>query len=60
MMVNIIMIFLMVLSTIYTLRYVVEFLIKFFSDEPSVIKLNKVETVFVYIAVSYIITFLIT
>jgi len=59
-MVNTIMIFLMVLSTIYVMRFCIEFFIKFFSDEPSVLKLTKVETIFVYIAVSYIITFLIT
>ena len=58
-MVNTIMIFLMVLSTIYMMRFCIEFFIKFFADEPSIIKLTKVETVFVYIAVSYIITFLI-
>ena len=49
----------MVLSTIYVLRFCIEFLIKFFSEEPSILKLTKIESALFYLAVSYIITFLI-
>jgi hypothetical protein len=54
-----IIIFFAVLSVVYLLRFIVEFFIKFFSEEPTIMKLSKVDTVVLYFAISYIITFLI-
>lgn len=53
-------VFLFILSLIFTLRFVFEFVIKFFQDEPAPIEINKYEVVFIYISLAYIITFLIT
>jgi hypothetical protein len=58
MMINII-IFLMILSSLNLLRFIVEFLIKFFSEEPTIMKLSKIDTVLLYLSISYIITFII-
>jgi hypothetical protein len=52
-------IYLFVLSIIYLLRFCVEFLIKFFSEEPSTLKLTNTESVFLYLSISYLITFII-
>jgi hypothetical protein len=54
-----IVVFFAILSLVYTLRFVVEFIIKFFSEEPTLMKLSKVDTVFLYFAISYLITFII-
>lgn len=51
-------IFLLVLSIIYSLRYVFEFVIKLImnnTEEP--IKLSKVEGILLYFSTSYIITY---
>ena len=53
-------IFFFVLSTIFLLRYVSEFLLALRAENPKPITINKVTEVLIYIAVSYIITFLIT
>jgi len=58
-MVTNILIYLSVLSTLYVLRFFVEFLMKLFSEEPSIMKLTKIEYVFLYLSVSYLITFII-
>jgi hypothetical protein len=58
MMLNI-LVFLMVLSVVYLLRFVSEFVIKLFSDEPSIMQLSQVDKTFLYLSISYIITFII-
>jgi hypothetical protein len=58
MMINI-LVFLMVLSIVYLLRFVSEFVIKLFSDEPSIMQLSQVDKAFLYLSISYIITFII-
>jgi hypothetical protein len=58
MMLNI-LVFLMVLSIVYLLRFVSEFVIKLFSDEPSIMQLSQVDKAFLYLSISYIITFII-
>jgi hypothetical protein len=50
-------IFLFVLSVVFTLRYVFEFVFKLFVAESTPMKLSKIEGVFLYFAVSFIITF---
>jgi hypothetical protein len=54
-----ILVFLMVLSIVYLLRFVSEFVIKLFSDEPSIMQLSQVDKTFLYLSISYIITFII-
>jgi hypothetical protein len=53
-------IFFFILSIIFLLRYVSEFLLALRDENPKPITINKVTEIFIYIAVSYIITFLIT
>lgn len=54
-------IFLLILSIVYLTRYCVEFLLKFFSEaQPEPIKIDKIDRVFIYLSISYIITFIIT
>ena len=50
--------FLLVLSTIYVVRFVVEFGIKLLQDNPEPLEISKTETVFMYMAISYIITYI--
>ena len=57
--INNLLTFLMVLSTIFTLRFFVEFLLKLFSETPTVMKLSKVDSVLLYLSISYIITYII-
>ena len=52
--------FLFVLSIIYTLRFVVELVIRLFQDNPEPIQLSKLEQFYQFIALSYIITFILT
>lgn len=56
-MISEIKIFLFVLSIIYTLRFVVEFVFKLFEENPSVLTISKYNQVFLYFAISYIITY---
>jgi len=53
-------IFLFVLSIIYTLRFVVELVIRLFQDNPDPIQLSKLEQFYQFVALSYIITFILT
>ena len=52
--------FLFVLSIIYTLRFIVELVLRLFQDNPDPISINKIEQYTQYFALSYIITFLLT
>ena len=52
--------FLFVLSFTYIAKYFLELVIKLILTESTPIKISKVEGVFYYLAVSYIITFLLT
>jgi len=60
MMLQQIKIFLFVLSIIYTLRFVVELVIRLFQDNPDPIQLSKLEQFYQFVALSYIITFILT
>lgn len=59
-MIKITSIFFFVFSIIFLLRYAVEFLIMLRSDNPKPMTINKVTEILIYVAVSFIITFLIT
>ena len=56
MMINEIKIFFLILSVVFTLRFVVEFIVKLYQEEPVPMKINKVNEVFLYLSLSYIIT----
>lgn len=58
-MTNKIEVFLFVFSIIFTLKYIVEVIINLSDDVPNQIKISKVELISIFIAISYIITFLI-
>jgi len=51
--------FLFILSLVFTLRFVFEFIIKLFQEEPQPMEVNSVKEVFIYLALSYIITYII-
>jgi hypothetical protein len=59
MMINEIKIFFLILSVVFSLRFVVEFIIKLLQEEPVPMKISKVNEVFLYLSLSYIITSLI-
>jgi hypothetical protein len=52
--------FLFVLSVVYTSRFIVELVIRLFQDNPDALTLSKVEQTMHYVALSYIITFILT
>lgn len=49
--------YLFVLSVIFQLKFVVEFLLKFTQETPTPIKVNEIEKIFLYLASAYTITF---
>ena len=49
--------YLFVLSSIFVLRFILEFTIKFFQENPTPLQLTKIEQTIVYFTISYIITF---
>ena len=51
--------FLFILSIIYTIRFLFEFVIRLFQQEPVPMKVQKVEEIAIYLSISYIITYLI-
>jgi hypothetical protein len=53
-------IFLFVISILFSIRLIAEFTIKLFQDNPEPLVLSKIEQVLIYLAVSYIITFILT
>jgi hypothetical protein len=50
--------FLFVLSIIYTLRFIIELAIRLFQENPEALTLSKVEQIAHYVALSYIITYI--
>lgn len=59
MMINEIKIFLLILSIVYSLRFIIEFVVKLLQEEPVPMKISKVNEVLLYFSLSYIITSLI-
>jgi hypothetical protein len=57
-MINEIKLFLFVLSIIYTLRFIVEFGIKFTQENPDPLEVSSGEKIFLYFSLSYIITYI--
>ena len=50
-------IFLFVLSLIYTLRFVFEFVLKLTQENPAPLIIKELEKVFLYLSSAYIITY---
>jgi hypothetical protein len=50
-------IFLFVLSIIYTLRFIFEFIMKLTQENPEPLVIKEVEKVFLYFSSAYIITY---
>jgi len=59
-MIKIASIYFFILSIIFLLRYVGEFLLALRDENPKPMAINKMIEIFIYISVSYVITFLIT
>jgi len=57
-MINELKLFLLILSSIFTLRFVFEFVFKLFQENPEQIKINKTEKVLLHVATAYIITYI--
>ena len=57
-MINFILQFLFILSIVYLVKYILEFIFKLISTEAEPIRISKLEGVFYYLAVSYIITYI--
>jgi len=57
-MINNIELYFLVLSIVFISRFVLEFVIKFFSTDAEPIKLTLYEKTITYFAVSYIITYI--
>jgi Na+-driven multidrug efflux pump len=53
-------IFLFVISILFSIRLIAEFTIKLFQDNPEPLVLSKIQQVLIYLAASYIITFILT
>jgi hypothetical protein len=56
-MINEIKLFVLVLSLIFTLRFVFQFVIKLFQENPEEMKINKYERVLLHFTSAYIITY---
>jgi hypothetical protein len=50
--------FLFVLSIIYNLKFIIELAIRLFQDNPEPMVLSKLEQFYQFVALSYIITFI--
>ena len=53
-------VFLFVIIILFSMRLIDEFTIKLFQDNPEPLVLSKIEQVLIYLAASYIITFILT
>ena len=50
--------FLFVLSILYIVKYILELIIRLFQNDVDPIQVTKVEGIFYYLAIAYIITFI--
>ncbi len=58
-MINNIELYILILSTVFILRFVFEFIIKLFVTSAEPLSINKYEKIILYFVVSYIITYII-
>jgi len=59
-MINNIELYILVLSIVFVLRFISEFIIKLFITSAEPLSINKYEKVILYFVISYIITYIIT
>ena len=59
-MINKIEIFLLVLSCVFLLKFVIEFLIQLKEENPKSITLSNIERILFHLTISYIITYFLT
>jgi hypothetical protein len=52
--------FLFILSCLYSLKYIVQFIVRLKEPDPKPIVINNVSQVLLYLGVAYIITFILT
>ncbi len=57
-MINNIELFLLVISSVFILKFIFEFIVKLFITDANPITINKYEKVIIYFAISYIITYI--
>lgn len=57
-MINELKLFLLILSLVFSLRFVFEFVIKFFQQEPEPLVVTKNEKTLLYFTIAYIITYI--
>jgi len=57
-MINELKLFLLILSLVFALPFVFEFVFKLFQENPEQIDVNKTEKVLLHIAIAYIITYI--
>lgn len=57
-MINEIKLFIFVLSVVFVLRFILQFAYELTRENPEQLKLKETEKVFLYVAVSYIITYI--
>jgi hypothetical protein len=60
MMMQQIKLFFFVLGTIYLIKFLLEFIIKLFQENPEPMKLSNVEQIIILVSSSYIITYILT
>jgi VIT1/CCC1 family predicted Fe2+/Mn2+ transporter len=58
-MIDKIIIFLLVLSSVFLFTFIFKFLLNLFSNEPKTIETSKIEIILLYLSISYIITHII-
>jgi hypothetical protein len=49
--------FLLILSIVFLLNFIIKFILKFFEETPQPIEVTKTNEVFLYLGISYIITY---
>jgi hypothetical protein len=59
-MINNIELYILILSIVFILKFVFEFIIKLFVTSAEPLSINKYEKIILYFVVSYIITYIIT
>jgi len=52
--------FLLILSIVFSSKFIIKFVMKFFEESPEPIEMSKTNEVFIYLAISYIITYCLT
>ena len=57
-MINEIKLFLFVLSIVYELKFVAEFIFRLTTDNPTPLEVKEIEKIFLYLSIAYTITYI--